>query len=76
MRPSMLVSDADAILTDFGAARAAERSAYEAAIRPPPQPIWRWIKFIARLIFYIIAPVLYLIIHQRGGGRQAPWHRP
>ena len=44
---------------------------YEAAIRPPPQPLWRWTKFIARLCFYIVAPVLYLIIHERGGGRFA-----
>ncbi len=42
---------------------------YEAAIRPPPQPLWRWTKFLARLCFYIVAPVLYLIIHERGGGR-------
>ena len=45
---------------------------YEASIRPPPQPLWRWTKFIARLCFYIIAPVLYLIVHQRGGGRCSP----
>ena len=42
---------------------------YEASIQPPPQPLWRWTKFLARLCFYIVAPVLYLIIHERGGGR-------
>ena len=69
IRPSKLVDNADAILTDYCGVRAAERSMYEAAIRPPPQPLWRWTKFLARLCFYIVAPMLYLIIHERGGGR-------
>ena len=67
--PSKLVDDADAILTDYCGARAAERGMYEPSIRPPPQPLWRWTKFTARLCFYIIAPMLYLILHERGGGR-------
>lgn len=69
VRPSKLVDNADAVLTDYGGVRAAERGMYQASIRPPQQPLWRLTKFIARLCFYIIAPVLYLIIHERGGGR-------
>lgn len=64
-----MVHGVDAILQTYRTQAAAERAAYDAAIRQPPQLIWRWTKFILRGLFYLILPVLYLCLRQQGEGR-------
>ena len=68
-RQSEMVHDVDTVLKDFRTQGQAERAAYAAVIKPKPQPVWRWTKFILRSLFYIVLPVLYLALKQQGDGR-------